>query len=72
MDNAIKDMKTWAEANTWLERHGYGIEQIRQQKELWDAVAVPAAPVAKVATAPVAKVATAPVAKVMPTSKPKS
>jgi hypothetical protein len=64
MDNAIKDMKTWAEANTWLERHGYGSEQIRMQKELWDAVPVPAAPVAKVATAPVAKV--------MSTSKPKS
>jgi hypothetical protein len=61
MDNAIKDMKTWAEANTWLERHGYGIEQIRLQKELWDAP-----------KAPTAKVATAPVAKVMPTSKPKS
>jgi hypothetical protein len=41
MDNAIKDMKTWAEASTWLERHGYGIEQIRLQKELWEAVPVP-------------------------------
>ena len=72
MDNAIKDMKTWDEANTWLSRHGYGIEQIRMQKELWDAANASAAPVAKVAAAPVAKVAAAPVAKVMPTSKAKS
>jgi hypothetical protein len=61
MDNAIKNMKTWAEANTWLERHGYGSEQIRLQKELWEA--------SKATVAPTAKVATAPVAKVMPTSK---
>jgi hypothetical protein len=64
MDNAIKNMKTWAEANTWLERHGYGSEQIRLQKELWEASK---ATVAK--ATPTAKVATAPVAKVMPTSK---
>jgi hypothetical protein len=63
MDNAIKNMTTWTEADTWLNRHGYGSEQIRQQKELWDAAK---------AVAPTAKVATAPVAKVMPTSKPKS
>ena len=41
MDKAIKDMKTWAEADKWLGRHGYGIEQIREQKELWDAASAP-------------------------------
>ena len=37
MDNAIKDMTSWAEASSWLAKHGYGIDQIRQQKDLWDA-----------------------------------
>lgn len=31
----IKELKTWDEASRWLARHGYGIEQIRIQKELW-------------------------------------
>jgi hypothetical protein len=37
MDNAIKDMTSWNEASSWLAKHGYGIDQIRQQKDLWDA-----------------------------------
>lgn len=34
---SIKDMKTWAEAETWLSRHGYGPEQIRLLKDEWEA-----------------------------------
>jgi len=37
MIKEIKIMKTWKEAERWLAKHGYGIEQIREQKELWDA-----------------------------------
>ena len=36
MIKEIKDLETWTEANRWLMRHGYGLEQIREQKELWD------------------------------------
>lgn len=36
MTPEIKTMKTWAEAERWLAKHGWGIEQIREQKELWD------------------------------------
>ena len=37
MDTAIKDMTSWDEASSWLAKHGYGMDQIRQQKDLWDA-----------------------------------
>ena len=37
MDNAIKDMNSWAEASSWLAKHGYGMDQISQQKDLWEA-----------------------------------
>lgn len=59
MDNAIKDMASWDEASRWLAKHGYGIDQINQQKALWHASAVPAsAGTAKVKTTvdPVKKV----------------
>ena len=59
MDNAIKDMASWDEASRWLAKHGYGIDQINQQKALWHASVVPAeAETAKVKTAvdPVKKV----------------
>lgn len=37
MTPEIKDLKTWKEAERWLARHGFGIAQIEEQKELWDA-----------------------------------
>ena len=37
----IKDMKTWDEANHWLERHGWGPALIAGQKEIWDAAHAP-------------------------------
>ena len=40
MDNAIKDMTSWDEASRWLAKHGYGIDQINQQKALWRASVV--------------------------------
>jgi hypothetical protein len=40
MDNAIKDMTSWDEASRWLAKHGYGIDQINQQKALWHASVV--------------------------------
>jgi hypothetical protein len=40
MDNAIKDMTSWDEASRWLAKHGYGIDQINQQKTLWHASVV--------------------------------
>ena len=43
MDNAIKDITSWFEASRWLAKHGYGIEQISEQKTLWDAAQKPAA-----------------------------
>ena len=59
MDNAIKDMTSWAEASSWLAKHGYGMDQIRQQKDLWDA----ASTAGQVASAAKVKVATDAVAK---------
>ena len=59
MDNAIKDMASWDEASRWLAKHGYGIDQINQQKALWHASVIPTeAETAKVKTAvdPVKKV----------------
>lgn len=32
----IRNCETWAEAERWLAKHGYGITQIEQQKEAWD------------------------------------
>lgn len=37
MTPEIKDFKTWAEAELWLARHGWGTALIEQQKELWEA-----------------------------------
>ena len=59
MDTAIKDMTSWAEASSWLAKHGYGMDQIRQQKDLWDA----ASTAGQVASAAKVKVATDAVAK---------
>ena len=59
MDNAIKDMTSWAEASSWLAKHGYGMDQIRQQKDLWDA----ASTAGQVASAAKVKAATDAVAK---------
>ena len=59
MDNAIKDMTSWNEASSWLAKHGYGIDQIRQQKDLWDA----ASTAGQVASAVKVKAATDAVAK---------
>jgi hypothetical protein len=38
MDYNKNDFKTWDEAARWLQRHGYGIEQIRLEKDSWDSV----------------------------------
>lgn len=35
MEEAIKNMKTWEEAENYLARHGFGLGLIEQQKELW-------------------------------------
>ena len=35
MEEAIKNMKTWEEAEKYLARHGFGLGLIEQQKELW-------------------------------------
>jgi hypothetical protein len=57
MDNAIKDMTSWNEASSWLAKHGYGIDQIRQQKDLWDAASTKqTADVAKVTAVAAKKV----------------
>lgn len=56
MNDAIKDMASWNEAANWLARHGYGLEQIRMEKELWDEAK--AATVTKPAIAPTTKVVT--------------
>ena len=37
LTSEIKDMKTWDEANYWLERHGWGPALIAGQKEIWAA-----------------------------------
>lgn len=52
LDKNIKDLETWAEAEKWLSRHGFGLEQIRIQKEFWDKTAKPK--VAAVSPAPAA------------------
>lgn len=49
MDYNKSNFKTWDEAARWLQKHGYGLEQIRIEKELWDETAVSA----KEAVAPV-------------------
>lgn len=36
MENIFKEFTTWAEAERWMARHGYGLEQIRIAKELWE------------------------------------
>ena len=36
LTSEIKDMKTWDEANLWLERNGWGPALIAGQKEIWD------------------------------------
>lgn len=36
MEPEIKNMKTWKEAERWLAKHGWGMSQIAQQKELWE------------------------------------
>ena len=41
LTSEIKDMKTWNEANLWLERHGWGPALIAGQKEIWDAAHTP-------------------------------
>ena len=41
LTSEIKDMKTWDEANLWLERHGWGPALIAGQKEIWDAAHAP-------------------------------
>ena len=49
----IKDMKTWDEANHWLERHGWGPALIAGQKEIWDAAHPPKSIAVSVAPKPV-------------------
>jgi hypothetical protein len=47
------NFKTWEEASRWMQKHGYGVEQIRLEKEKWDAEPVKTATVAEpVKTAP--------------------
>jgi len=38
MIQEIKDCKTWAEAERWLAKHGWGLELIALQKLAWDEV----------------------------------
>lgn len=45
MTPEIKTMNTWTEAERWLAKHGWGIEQIREQKELWNKKAEAVKPV---------------------------
>lgn len=68
MDNAIKDMTSWAEASSWLAKHGYGMDQIRQQKDLWDAESAKQAANAAKTVADAAKAADA--AKKVEAAKP--
>ena len=63
MDNAIKDMTSWEEASRWLAKHGYGIDQINQQKTLWHAQ-LPTSAVAAEAETDKVKTAVDPVKKV--------
>ena len=74
MDNAIKDMTSWAEASSWLAKHGYGMDQIRQQKDLWDAAStagqVASAAKVKAAADAVAKQAATDAAKKVEAAKP--
>lgn len=42
MDKNIEGIESWDEAANWLARHGYGLEQIRMQKELWEEARKPA------------------------------
>ena len=41
MTPEIKDYATWEEAYRWLAKHGWGLDQINQQKVLWDAANPP-------------------------------
>lgn len=66
IDANIKELKDWATAEKWLSRHGYGLEQIREQKELWDAKQAPKeVPVAQTT----AKIVTTTATKPQKTSK---
>lgn len=38
MDIAIKNMKNWAEAEKYLEKHGYGPGHIVEEKKEWEAL----------------------------------
>ena len=67
MNDNIKELKTWAEAERWLSKHGYGLTQIALEKKLWDEANKPA-PVPVTPTAPVAKPIN--VSSVSPNSKP--
>lgn len=61
LDENIKELKEWAVAETWLSRHGYGLEQIREQKELWEKAKAPkAAPVGQTTSKVVTSSATKP------------
>lgn len=55
MTPEIKQMKTWDEAEKWLAKHGWGMEQIREQKELWDSASITAKPVISVNTTTASK-----------------
>lgn len=37
MTPEIKDMTNWADAERWLAKRGFGLGQIQEQRELWDA-----------------------------------
>lgn len=60
MTPEIKNFKTWAQAELWLAKHGWGTALIEQQKALWDVEKAtlapkPAAKTAAKAVEPVTK-----------------
>jgi len=67
--NILEEFKNWSDAERWLSRHGYGIEQIRLEKIKWDDAnaIVKLEPTAK----PIAKIVKANQTKVVTTSEPK-
>mgnify|MGYP000903145417 CR=1 FL=1 len=70
MDYNIENLETWAEAERWLSKHGYGLGQINEIKLEWEAakapksvVASPAPQIQKVMDTPQKKVIESPTKK---------
>ena len=77
MDYNKENFNTWGEAARWMQKHGYGIEQIRIEEENWKEKTVSAAqpvqePVNTPKPAPKEPVAVKPVAKTITTTATKT